>query len=161
MCASLQKVPIEAPVAVATEPIAKSLRYRVELNGVRCVAVLMVIIYHAGFEWLPGGYLGVDIFFVRTSNRQRAVYLEFQERGTKQTPSYWRTFLFSPAISSPASSIMIYKQERSALLTSTREEFDVFCPRCSWPYLALYHLVSGGWRRTACAVMPTVRYLRE
>jgi peptidoglycan/LPS O-acetylase OafA/YrhL len=38
--------------------------YRPEIDGLRAVAVLPVIAFHAGFPWLPGGFLGVDIFFV-------------------------------------------------------------------------------------------------
>ncbi|EIJ36530.1 acyltransferase family protein [Thiothrix nivea] len=38
--------------------------YRKEIDGLRAVAVLPVIFYHAGFAWFPGGYVGVDVFFV-------------------------------------------------------------------------------------------------
>jgi len=34
------------------------------LDGLRALAVLAVIIYHANSTWLPGGYLGVEVFFV-------------------------------------------------------------------------------------------------
>ena len=38
--------------------------YRPALDGLRAIAVLSVIAYHFGYTWLPGGFLGVDIFFV-------------------------------------------------------------------------------------------------
>lgn len=38
--------------------------YRPDVDGLRAVAVLSVVAYHAGESLLPGGYLGVDIFFV-------------------------------------------------------------------------------------------------
>ncbi len=40
------------------------MRYRSEIDGLRAVAVVPVILYHAGLPWLPGGYVGVDVFFV-------------------------------------------------------------------------------------------------
>lgn len=34
------------------------------LDGMRAIAVVAVMIYHANTDWLPGGYLGVEVFFV-------------------------------------------------------------------------------------------------
>ena len=39
-------------------------KYRKDIDGLRAVAVLSVVIYHLSKEALPGGYLGVDVFFV-------------------------------------------------------------------------------------------------
>jgi peptidoglycan/LPS O-acetylase OafA/YrhL len=38
--------------------------YRPDIDGLRAVAVLGVIFFHAGFPWVRGGYVGVDVFFV-------------------------------------------------------------------------------------------------
>lgn len=40
------------------------MRYRAEIDGLRAVAVISVILFHAGFEFFSGGFVGVDIFFV-------------------------------------------------------------------------------------------------
>ncbi len=44
--------------------LAGNSTYRPEVDGLRCVAVMAVILYHAGFSAFPGGYVGVDVFFV-------------------------------------------------------------------------------------------------
>ena len=43
---------------------SKTSRYRPEIDGLRAFAVVAVIINHFNKDILPGGYLGVDIFFV-------------------------------------------------------------------------------------------------
>ena len=41
-----------------------TIRYRTEIDGLRSLAVLSVVVYHTNKIWIPGGYLGVDVFFV-------------------------------------------------------------------------------------------------
>ena len=38
--------------------------YRPHLDGIRAVAVILVIVFHLGYGWAPGGFVGVDVFFV-------------------------------------------------------------------------------------------------
>ncbi len=40
------------------------MKYRAEIDGLRALAVLPVILFHAGFELFGGGFVGVDVFFV-------------------------------------------------------------------------------------------------
>ncbi len=40
------------------------MRYRPEIDGLRAIAVIPVIFFHAGFQLFSGGFVGVDVFFV-------------------------------------------------------------------------------------------------
>lgn len=43
---------------------SRSERFRADIQGLRAIAVLAVVLYHGGVNWISGGYVGVDIFFV-------------------------------------------------------------------------------------------------
>jgi len=42
----------------------RGIQYIPAIDGLRALAVIAVMLYHLGFSWIPGGFLGVDLFFV-------------------------------------------------------------------------------------------------
>ena len=42
----------------------RGIQYIPAIDGLRALAVIAVMFYHLGFKWIPGGFLGVDLFFV-------------------------------------------------------------------------------------------------
>ena len=55
--------------------------YKREIDGLRAVAVLPVILFHAGFETFRGGYVGVDVFFVISGYLITSILINDLERG--------------------------------------------------------------------------------
>lgn len=39
-------------------------KYVPDIDGLRAVAIISVLLYHVGYSWVPGGFVGVDVFFV-------------------------------------------------------------------------------------------------
>ena len=56
-------------------------RFRPDVEGVRAIAVLMVLIDHTGIGLLPGGYVGVDVFFVLSGFLITGQLLKADDRG--------------------------------------------------------------------------------
>jgi peptidoglycan/LPS O-acetylase OafA/YrhL len=57
------------------------MKYRREIDGLRAVAVVPVILFHAGFASFEGGYVGVDVFFVISGYLITSILIEDLERG--------------------------------------------------------------------------------
>lgn len=40
------------------------MQFRKDINGLRAIAVIAVVLFHFNASWMPGGFAGVDVFFV-------------------------------------------------------------------------------------------------
>src|SRR3954466_13121570 len=69
-------------LATPSIPAAEHRRvYRLEIEGLRAVAVLAVVLFHVGFP-ITGGYIGVDVFFVISGFLITRNILRDQQAGT-------------------------------------------------------------------------------
>ena len=66
-----------------------SSRYRADIDGLRAVAVLPVVGFHAGISLFPGGYIGVDVFFVISGYLIGAIILSETEAGHFSIVSFY------------------------------------------------------------------------
>jgi peptidoglycan/LPS O-acetylase OafA/YrhL len=65
------------------------MKYRPEIDGLRAVAVIPVVLFHLGSKWLPGGFVGVDVFFVISGFLITSVILADLEHGTFRFSRFW------------------------------------------------------------------------
>ena len=66
------------------------LTYIPSLDGIRALSVLAVIVYHANKIWLPGGFLGVEVFFVISGYLITLLLLaESEKNGTVSLKDFW------------------------------------------------------------------------
>lgn len=65
------------------------MKYRREIDGLRAIAVVPVIFFHAGMTAFSGGYVGVDVFFVISGYLITTILIDARERGNY---SIWRFY---------------------------------------------------------------------
>ncbi|WP_369369911.1 acyltransferase family protein [Promicromonospora sp. Populi] len=85
--------PPAEPSGLSTDPAAATPSaghtFRTDINGLRAVAVLAVVIYHAGIS-IPGGFTGVDIFYVISGYLISSLLLrEVDRSGTVDLVQFW------------------------------------------------------------------------
>lgn len=68
----------------------QTISYLPGLDGLRAIAVIAVIVYHANKDWLPGGFLGVEVFFVISGYLITLLLInESQQQGRINFKSFW------------------------------------------------------------------------
>ena len=66
-----------------------AVQYFASVDGLRAIAVISVVFYHAGLSWLPGGYVGVDVFFVISGFLIIGHIVEQRQKGTFRYREFW------------------------------------------------------------------------
>ena len=85
----------------ATSGVGKtSLEYRADVDGLRAVAVLLVLIFHGGLTLFPAGFIGVDIFFVISGYLTTSIILKSLDNGTFSFSGFYtrRIWRLQPAV---------------------------------------------------------------
>ena len=58
-------IPSQAPTVAAPTAATPTRRwFRGDVDGLRAIAIILVVAYHVGMPWFGGGFIGVDVFFV-------------------------------------------------------------------------------------------------
>jgi peptidoglycan/LPS O-acetylase OafA/YrhL len=113
-----------SPAVTAT--VSGSVEYRPSIDGLRAVAVLAVFLFHLYRKWLPGGFVGVDIFFVvsgylitsiilRDCERNRFSFARFYQR---RIARLWAAF-FTVAVATLVAAVFIYSDQDLASTGAT------------------------------------------
>ena len=70
-CGQLPRVEphVDATAAALSESPLDQCVFRTDVEGLRGLAVILVVLYHAEVPWLAGGFIGVDVFFTISGMR--------------------------------------------------------------------------------------------
>lgn len=132
---------------------------RLDIQGLRALAVLAVIVFHIQADWLPGGFLGVDVFFVVSGFVVSRVIMQrgdrfswlgfYANRLRRIVPAYAAMLLVVALLAAvflvPEDFRLFEASLRRALLFTSNQHFakagDYFAPAAhEWPLLHTWSL---------------------
>lgn len=94
------EAPSPSAQASATPHRKPTIEYRADIDGLRAIAVLLVLIFHGGLMLFPSGYIGVDIFFVISGYLTTSIIMKSLDNGTFSFSGFYtrRIWRLQPAI---------------------------------------------------------------
>ncbi len=132
--------------------------YRPALDGIRCIAVCSVVVYHLDRQWLPGGFLGVDVFFTLSGYLiTTLLILERERHGRISVPEFWarRARRLLPASLLVVATVAVWLHWQPEFLQAARRG-DLFA---SLGNIANWRLIATGQSYfEAFATAPPVRH---
>ncbi|WP_426234284.1 acyltransferase family protein [Pseudomonas sp. TWP3-2] len=84
----------------AVGPRKPGIEYRADIDGLRAIAVLLVLIFHGGLTLFPSGFIGVDIFFVISGYLTTSIIMKSLDNGTFSFSGFYtrRIWRLQPAV---------------------------------------------------------------
>ena len=150
------------------------LKYRPEIDGLRALAVLPVLFFHAGFPGFSGGFVGVDIFFVISgflitgillkehSEKQYSIISFYERRARRLLPALFAVLFFTSLVAfiiMPPAELLLYGKSLFATLAiSANTYFQVTLNyfSVSAEYLPLLHMWSLSVEEQFYVVYPII-----
>lgn len=164
--------------AAAPYDLPKALPYLPGLDGIRAVAVTAVLLFHLPARLLPGGFLGVDVFFVLSGFLITTLLLGeleatgglrfgqfYLRRARRLLPALFAVLLVSGilVLTVARDAAAVFRQDAIAALTYTTNWWYIFDARTYFELLGrpplLQHLWSLGIEEQFYLVWPTVCFL--
>ena len=65
------------------------MNFRKDINGLRAVAVVAVVLFHFNASWMPGGFAGVDVFFVISGFLMTGIIFKGLENNKFSLPQFY------------------------------------------------------------------------
>ena len=123
-----------------TKPVHAQ-RYLPGLDGFRAIAVIAIIIFHLNPQWLPGGFLGVDTFFVISGFLITSLLItEYDKTGKIDLPAFWlrRVKRLIPAVLFMLAVVLTYTLifEPSIILALKKDAIAAIFYVSNWWYIA-------------------------
>lgn len=107
--------------------------YRADIDGLRAIAVLLVVAFHFGVPGVTGGYIGVDLFFVISGFLIATIFDREPEMSLARLASFYGrriqrlapAFLFVAVATIAVASVLLLPDDYQALLNSIRESLTL------------------------------------
>jgi len=144
-----------APLTRRKRRPRQRLGYQPALDGIRAVAVVAVVLFHAGVTWLPGGFLGVDLFFVLSGFLITTLLLEeWGVHGSIGLGPFWgrRARRLFPALALVLAAVAVYGATAAPPATRSGLRWDGVA---SLLYVANWRFVFGHQSYFASFAVPS------
>ncbi len=147
---------VTEPVETITPATTRASRYRSDIDGLRAIAVLSVVLYHAGFTTFGGGYVGVDIFFVISGFLiTRLLTSEIVEGGGRL--DFGRFYLRRARRLLPALFFTLLASSVVAIWSLSPRQLELYGASLAYSVLSvsnIYFYLQSGYFDTAAALKP-------